>query len=90
MYSIMGMPTAMSKAQTNTFVDQHGLDVRYKGMTLYTDGLGYWFAEKIRSRSRSSTLKSPKVQKVQKVLRIQKVQKFLRIQKVLKRAEQEK
>ena len=56
MYSIMGMPRPMTSAQTNTFVDQNGLPARYKAMTLYTDGLGYWFAEK----SRSSSPNSPK------------------------------
>jgi hypothetical protein len=42
----------MSKAQTIAFVDQNGLAEKYKQMCLYSDG-GYWFAEKIRSRSRS-------------------------------------
>jgi hypothetical protein len=53
MHTIMGNPKPMTKAQTNAFVDENGLDAKYKKMSLYTDGLGYWFSEKIRSRSRS-------------------------------------
>jgi hypothetical protein len=52
MHTIMGRPKPMSKAQTIAFVDQNGLAEKYKQMCLYSDG-GYWFAEKIRSRSRS-------------------------------------
>jgi len=53
MHTIMGNPKPMTKAQTNAFVDENGLDAKYKKISLYTDGLGYWFSEKIRSRSRS-------------------------------------
>lgn len=52
MHTIMGRPKPMSKAQTNAFVDANGLAAKYKQMSLYSDG-GYWFAEKIRARSRS-------------------------------------
>lgn len=52
MYTIMGRPKPMSKAQTNAFVDTNGLAAKYKQMSLYTDG-GYWFAEKSRSPNRS-------------------------------------
>jgi len=52
MHTIMGRPKPMSKAQTNAFVDANGLAAKYKQMCLYSDG-GYWFAEKIRGRSRS-------------------------------------
>lgn len=52
MHTIMGRPKPMTKAQTNAFVDANGLAAKYKQMCLYSDG-GYWFAEKIRGRSRS-------------------------------------
>lgn len=54
MHTIMGRPKPMSKAQTNAFVDQNGLASKYKQMCLYSDE-GYWFAEKIRGRSRSGS-----------------------------------
>ena len=60
MFSIMGKPKPMSKAQTNEFVDENGLGAKYKSMSLYSDGLGYWFAEKSRSRSRSASPKTAK------------------------------
>lgn len=53
MHSIMGNPRPMSKAETTAFVNKNGLDAKYKTMSLYTDGMGYWFSEKSRSRSRS-------------------------------------
>jgi hypothetical protein len=53
MHSIMGKPKPMSKAQTTAFVTRNGLGAKYNSMSLYTDGIGYWFAEKSRSRSRS-------------------------------------
>ena len=43
----------MTKAQTVAFVRKNGLDTKYNQMSLYSDGNGYWFAEKERSRSRS-------------------------------------
>lgn len=52
MHSIMSNPKPMTKAQTNAFVDVNDLGAKYKTMSLYTDGLGYWFSEKQRSRSR--------------------------------------
>jgi hypothetical protein len=52
MHTIMGRPKPMSKANTNTFVDENGLHSKYKQMTLYSDN-GYWFSEKIRGRSGS-------------------------------------
>ena len=53
MHTIMGKPKPMSKAQTTAFVTRNGLGSKYNSMSLYTDGLGYWFTEKSRSRSRS-------------------------------------
>ena len=58
MSTIMGNPRPMTNAQTNAFVDQHRLGAKYKQMSLYSDGHGYWFADKrsvSRSRSRSSS-----------------------------------
>jgi hypothetical protein len=55
MHSIMGKPKPMSKAQTTAFVTRNGLGAKYNSMSLYTDGIGYWFAEKSRSRSRSGS-----------------------------------
>ena len=52
MHTIMGNPKPMTKAQTDTFVDENGLAAKYKTMSLYSDG-GYWFAEKQRSRGKS-------------------------------------
>jgi hypothetical protein len=60
MHSILGKLKPMTKAQTNTFVDENGLAAKYKTMSLYKDSHGYWFTEKSRSRSRSSSPKSPK------------------------------
>lgn len=59
-------PKPMTKAQTNTFVDQNGLGAKYKSMSLYSDDYGYWFTEKSRSRSRSASPKSPKSPKSSK------------------------
>lgn len=53
MHTVMGKPKPMSKAQTSAFVARNGLGAKYNSMSLYTDGMGYWFAEKSRSRSRS-------------------------------------
>ena len=53
MHTLMGKPKPMSKAQTTAFVARNGLGAKYNSMSLYTDGMGYWFAEKSRSRSRS-------------------------------------
>lgn len=53
MHTIMGTPKPMSKAQTTAFVARNGLGAKYNSMSLYTDGIGYWFADKSRSRSRS-------------------------------------
>ena len=53
MHTVMGKPKPMSKAQTTAFVARNGLGAKYNSMSLYTDGMGYWFAEKSRSRSRS-------------------------------------
>ena len=53
MHTIMGKPKPMSKAQTTAFIARNGLGAKYNSMSLYTDGMGYWFAEKSRSRSRS-------------------------------------
>ena len=53
MHTVMGKPKPMSKAQTAAFVARNGLGAKYNSMSLYTDGMGYWFAEKSRSRSRS-------------------------------------
>ena len=55
MHTIMGKPKPMSKAQTPAFVTRNGLGAKYNSMSLYTDGIGYWFAEKSRSRSRSGS-----------------------------------
>lgn len=55
MHTIMGKPKPMSKAQTTAFVTRNGLGAKYNSMCLYTDGIGYWFAEKSRSRSRSGS-----------------------------------
>ena len=55
MHTIMGKPKPMSKAQTTAFVTRNGLGAKYNSMSLYTDGIGYWFAEKSRSRSRSGS-----------------------------------
>ena len=55
MHSIMGKPKPISKAQTTAFVARNGLGAKYNSMSLYTDGMGYWFAEKSRSRSRSGS-----------------------------------
>lgn len=55
MHTIMGKPKPMSKAQTTAFVARNGLGAKYNSMSLYTDGMGYWFAEKSRSRSRSGS-----------------------------------
>ena len=61
MYTIIGRPKPISKAQTNAFVDANGLAAKYKQMSLYSDG-GYWFAEKSKSpspnRSPSSSFRS--------------------------------
>ena len=53
MHTIMGKSKPMSKAQTTAFIARNGLAAKYNSMCLYTDGLGYWFADKSRSRSRS-------------------------------------
>ena len=53
MHTIMGKPKPMSKAQTTAFVSRNGLGAKYNSMSLYTDGIGYWFAEKLRGRSGS-------------------------------------
>jgi hypothetical protein len=53
MHSIMGTPKPMTKAQTTAFVTRNGLGAKYNSMSLYTDGMGYWFADKSRSRSGS-------------------------------------
>lgn len=55
MHTIMGKPKPMSKAQTTAFVARNGLGAKYNSMSLYTDGIGYWFADKSRSRSRSGS-----------------------------------
>lgn len=55
MHSIMGKPRPMSKAETTAFVTRNRLGAKYNSMSLYTDGMGYWFAEKSRSRSRSGS-----------------------------------
>ena len=55
MHSIMGRAKPMKRAETNAFVDENHLGAKYKTMSLYTDGVGYWFAEKSRSRSRSGS-----------------------------------
>lgn len=47
----------MTKAQTTAFVNQNSLGAKYKTMSLYSDGHGYWFAE---GRSRSSSPKTPR------------------------------
>lgn len=52
MHTIMRVKP-MTKAQTIAFVDKNGLGAKYKSMSLYSDGHGYWFAEKSRSRSKS-------------------------------------
>ena len=53
MHSIMGKPRPMSKAETTAFVTRNRLGAKYNSMSLYTDGMGYWFAEKSTTRSRS-------------------------------------
>jgi hypothetical protein len=55
MHSIMGKPKPMSKSETTAFVTRNRLGSKYNSMSLYTDGMGYWFAEKSRSRSRSGS-----------------------------------
>jgi hypothetical protein len=55
MHTIMGNPRPMTKTQTTAFVTQNSLGAKYKSMSLYSDGIGYWFAEKSRSRSRSGS-----------------------------------
>jgi len=59
MYTIM-KPMPMTKAQTNAFVDENSLAAKYKSMSLYSDGIGFWFAEKSRSRSSSPESKTAK------------------------------
>lgn len=55
MHSIMGKPRPMSKTETTAFITRNRLGAKYNSMSLYTDGMGYWFAEKSRSRSRSGS-----------------------------------
>lgn len=59
MHTIM-KPKSMTKAQTIAFVDENGLGAKYKSMSLYSDGTGFWFTEKSRSRSRSASPKTAK------------------------------
>jgi len=55
MHSVIGKPRPMSKAETTAFVTRNRLAAKYNSMSLYTDGMGFWFSEKSRSRSRSGS-----------------------------------